>query len=252
MTDGPQMGTRAPHGDGDSGIQAVSRAAGMLQLFTEERPEMTLAELVREFGRGKTTTHRYATVLRQEGLLRMDPRSGRYSLGTRLIRLGRIAQAHLHVVEVAGALLPDAAAELNETVVLSLAEGMRPVVIRVAYPPARPVFVGLRIGERLSPLAAQDKVLRAHTEPNVAADPELAEVLERGYSMHHDECNQITAIAAAILEDGNPVATVAVVGTAGTMPPDACERCGRRLVRLVEEVESRLGAGERDRLTGTR
>lgn len=207
---------------------------------------MTLGELVREFGLSKTTTHRYATVLRQEGLLRFDRRAGKYSLGTRLIRLGRIAQAHLQVVEIAGAMLPDVASELNETVVLSLAEGRRPVVIRVAYPPERAVFVGLRIGERLSPLAAQGKVLRAYIEPAAEGDPELAEVLRLGYGVHRYEDTQITAVAAPILKDGHPLATVAVVGTTGTMPDALCERCGKRLLQLVAEVEDQLGAEARD------
>lgn len=207
---------------------------------------MTLSDLVREFGLGKTTTHRYATVLRQEGLLRYDRRTGQYSLGTRLIRLGRIAQTHLQVVEVAGARLPDVAAELNETVVLSLAEGQRPVVIRIAYPPARAVFVGLRIGDRLSQLAAQAKVLRAHLDRNAASDPELAEVLRLGYAVHVYDDMDIAAVAAPILDEGIPIATVAVIGIARTMPARVRERCGRRLRALVEEVEAELGSGEPD------
>ena len=125
----------APEREGEPAIQAISRAVQMLSFFTEEQPEVSLTELVQRFKLGKTTTHRYAMSLRQEGLLRYNQRTGRYSLGIKLIRLGRIAQASLHLLEVAGPHLETAASDLNESTVLAIWDGALPVVVRVAYPP---------------------------------------------------------------------------------------------------------------------
>jgi DNA-binding IclR family transcriptional regulator len=158
---------------GEPAIQAVSRAVLLLSFFTEEEPELTLAELASRFELGKTTTHRYATSLRQEGLLRYDPRTGHYSLGIRLARLGRVALAGLHVVDVAGPHLEAIARELNDTAVLAIWDGALPVVVRVAYPPRRGIFVGVREGDRLTSRAAQSLVMQAYLHPERTSDREL-------------------------------------------------------------------------------
>ena len=153
--DGAAGRGNAPAGNGEPIIQAVSRAVRLLSLFTEDQPEATLAELSGCLGLGKTTTHRYAMSLRQEGLLRYNQRTGKYSLGIKLIHFGRIAQASLPVLDVAGPHLEGIATDLNESAVLAIWDGSHPVVVRVAYPPQRDIFIGVRVGDRLSRTAAQ-------------------------------------------------------------------------------------------------
>ena len=73
----PDFGTGAWDRDDEaSAIQAIGRAVRMLSMFSEQELELSLGQLTERFGLGKTTTHRYATSLRQCGLLRYDPRTG--------------------------------------------------------------------------------------------------------------------------------------------------------------------------------
>ncbi|MBO0703893.1 MAG: helix-turn-helix domain-containing protein [Candidatus Dormibacteraeota bacterium] len=228
---------------GEPAIQAVSRAVQLLSFFTEEEPELTLAELASRFELGKTTTHRYATSLRREGLLRYDPRTGRYSLGIRLARLGRVAVAGLHVVDLAGPHLEAIARELNDTAVLAIWDGALPVVVRVAYPPRRGIFVGVREGDRLTSGTAQSLVMQAWLHPERTSDPELVQVRRQGYAVVTYEENGVTAVARPVFQEDAIVATVAVVGTVRTVDGTTVARVADRLGRVAADIGTELGGG---------
>jgi DNA-binding IclR family transcriptional regulator len=228
---------------GEPAIQAVSRAVQLLSFFTEEEPELTLAELASRFELAKTTTHRYATSLRQEGLLRYDPLTGRYSLGIRLARLGRIALTSLHVVDVAGPHLEAIAREVNDTAVLAIWDGGLPVVVRVSYPPRRGIFVGVREGDRLGPKAAQSLVMQAFLRPQGTPDPELAQVRRQGYAAVTYEENGVTAVARPVFQEDAIVATLAVVGTARTVDGTTIGKVADRLGRAAGDIGTELGGG---------
>jgi DNA-binding IclR family transcriptional regulator len=75
--------TRPPQG-----AQAALRAVRLLKLFTNERPEMSLAEISRASGLNKTTTHRLLRALQSESLIDRNPATSAYSLGAGLMALG--------------------------------------------------------------------------------------------------------------------------------------------------------------------
>jgi DNA-binding IclR family transcriptional regulator len=223
---------------GDPVIQAVSRAAQILTFFTEDRPELPFAEIVERSGLGKATAHRYAMSLRQEGLLQFNARTGRYSLGIKLMRLGRIAQSSLQVLEVARPHLDDLARDLEETVILAMKNEGQPVVAGIAYPPGQRLFVGARVGDRLAPEAAQSVVMRAYGDD--AGSPDLAEVRERGYAVTEYR-GGLTAIACPLFAGEEVVATVAVLGPTATVGP-ALTRATAGLRRAAEEIARNLEA----------
>ena len=240
----PEDNGIAPARDGEPAIQAISRAVQILSFFTEDQPELSLAELVGLFGLGKTTTHRYATSLRQEGLLRYNQRTGRYSLGIKLIRLGRIAQASLHLIEAAGPHLESAASDLNESAVLAIWDGSLPVVVRVAYPPRRNIFLGVRVGDRLTPAAAQAVVMRAYLEGHSnghAPDPCLEEVRRLGYAVTHYKDTGTVAVARPVFQDEQIVATIAALGTRTTIDEQNLGQVAERLGQAANNINRDLG-----------
>jgi len=135
---------------------------GVSSMFSEQETELSLGQLIERFGLGKSTTHRYATSLRQSGLLRYDGRSGRYSLGMRLVQLGQLAQVGLYVTQVAAPHMERLANELNETAVLSIWDGEGSVVVRVADAPRRLVYIGVRVGSRGGGVGGRLRVEGAH------------------------------------------------------------------------------------------
>lgn len=239
---GPEEDTGiAPQRVDEPVIQAVSRAMQILSLFTDERAELTLSEIVEGFGLGKATTHRYAMSLRQEGLLRYNARTGRYSLGVRLIQLGRLAQESVQVLEVATPHLNSVARDLNETSVLAIWDGAHPVVVRVAYPPTRAIFVGVRVGDRLTARAAQSLVMRAYLEDSGTG--ELAEIRRRGYAVTQYEKTGTVVVARPVFQDNQIVATIAALGTAQSMDQDGVSGSAERLRRAADGIGAELGIG---------
>ncbi|MBV8719859.1 MAG: helix-turn-helix domain-containing protein [Chloroflexi bacterium] len=231
----------APERDGEPAIQAISRAVQMLAFFTEEQPEVSLNELVQRFKLGKTTTHRYATSLRQEGLLRYNQQTGRYSLGIKLIRLGRIAQGSLHLLDVAGPHLESAASDLNESTVLAIWDGALPVVVRVAYPPRRNIFVGVRVGDRLTPAAAQSLVMRAYLNGHDKHEPRLADVRRLGYAVTHYQDTGTVAVARPVFQEGQIAATIAALGTLATIDEHSLQTVADRLGEAADRIGRDLG-----------
>jgi DNA-binding IclR family transcriptional regulator len=225
-------------------IQAISRAVRMLELFSVQELDLSLAQLSERFGLGKTTTHRYATSLRQTGLLRYDRRSGRYALGIRLVQLGQIAQAALHVVQAAGPYLDRTANELNETTVLSIWDGEGAVVVSIAEAPRRTSYLGIRIGSKLSTRTAQTRIFRAHLESRARRNPDLVRIRSSGVAVATIPEDETRAVACPIYQCGEVVAAIAVVGTPRRIPKDPDSVIAKHLRAVAEKLSSELGSSD--------
>lgn len=236
----PDSGT-AEFDDG-SAIQAIGRGVRMLSMFSEQETELSLGQLTERFGLGKSTTHRYATSLRQCGLLRYDVRSGRYSLGMRLVQLGQLAQVGLYVSQAAGPHMERLANELNETSVLSIWDGEGSVVVRVADAPRRLVYIGVRVGSRLGPDTAQYRIFEVFMDPFAAAlRVDLASIVRDGCVVSTTLDDEIRAIGAPIFQGGVVVAALAVVGTPRRIPSSVDAEPARLLRSVAGEISSELG-----------
>ena len=222
-------------------IQAITRAVQMLEMFSLQQLEFSLSQLTDRFGLGKTTTHRYATSLRDNGLLRYDHRTGRYSLGIRLIQLGQLAQAALHVVQAAGPHLGRAANELNETVVLSIWDGQSAVVVRIAEAPRRTTYLGVRIGSKLGPKTAQSSVFRAYLSPRAFKKAEFAGFLRHGVVIVTNPEDDVRAVACPIHQNGEVVAVMAVVGTPRRIPKGPDSTIANHLRMAADKLSGELG-----------
>jgi DNA-binding IclR family transcriptional regulator len=207
----------ATAGNRPTGFQAVSRAAELLGMFTIEQPELSLADLTERLGVSKATAHRYATALRQAGLLRHS--DGVFTLGPRIVELGSVALAGLGVIRVARPHLERLGSETAQTAVLSVWDGEAPVVVRVhdSASAGRIVRIVVAVGSRLPPHSAQGLVFRAFLA-SPEPDHELAEIRRRriAYSPRVEE--GIATLAAPVFQGDEIVATMAVVGTTAGIP----------------------------------
>ena len=219
-------------------IQSVERAARMLGLFTVDEPQLTLGELTGRMGMSKATVHRYATALRNAGLLRLT--SGLYMLGPRVVELASAALAGLPVVTVAGPYLERLVAETGETGVLSVWDGEAPVVVRVDANTSRLVRIVVATGSRLPPDSAQGKVFRAFmASPD--GDPELAAVRERRLAYYGAVVDGIAALASPVFQGPEVVATLAVVGTTASIDADPDASLASELRDTADALSTELG-----------
>ena len=107
--------TRPPQG-----AQAALRAVRLLKLFTNDRPEMSLAEISKLAGLNKTTTHRLLRALQSESLIDRNPATNAYGLGAGLMALGVQALAGSDLRRRVRPLLKTLAKESGETVTLEV------------------------------------------------------------------------------------------------------------------------------------
>ena len=107
--------TRPPQG-----AQAALRAIRLLKLFSNERPDMSLAELSRASGLNKTTTHRLLRALQSEALIDRNPATSTYSLGAGLMALGVQALASSDLRRRVRPVLRSLARETGETATLEV------------------------------------------------------------------------------------------------------------------------------------
>ena len=216
--------------------QSIERAVRLLGLFTVEEPELSLAQMGASLGVSRATVHRYATALRNAGLLRMTPTG--YGLGPRVIELASTALAGLRVVSIAGPFLERLVAQVNETAVLSVWDGEAPVVVRVNDNTNRTVRINVRAGSRLAPDSAQGKVFRAYPPISV---PELADVAATGLAFSVSSIEGIGAMAVPVFQTEHVVASLALVGTLVSIESGLQSRVADALRSSAERLSAELG-----------
>ena len=205
--------TRPPQG-----AQAALRAVRLLKLFTNERSEMSLAELSRTSGLNKTTTHRLLRALQSEALIDRNPATSTYSLGPGLMALGVQALASSDLRRRVRPVLRTLARETGETATLEVPfEDSMLILDEVAGShvlgaagnigtrwPIHATSTGKvwlafddtgfeRLDQELKPLTSNTVI--EHDDFN----PQLAEIRRRGYAISIDELEEgFTAVATII------------------------------------------------------
>jgi DNA-binding IclR family transcriptional regulator len=223
--------------------QSVERAVRLLGFFSAEEPELTLPQMTERLGISRATTHRYAMALRRVGLLRYDTAGGIYSLGPRIVELAATALSGLRIIRIAGPHMERLAAELNETVVLSIWDGESPIVVRVADNTDRIVHIIVRTGSRLERTdSAQGKVFLAFESDGSELDPrELARIRKTHVAVNTQTRDGIRAVATPIVQDREVIATMAVVGTIANLPEREGSKLAVRLRETADQLSAELG-----------
>ncbi|PTY94769.1 IclR family transcriptional regulator [Heyndrickxia sporothermodurans] len=133
--------------------QSVIKALGMLDLFTEEEPELSLKEVTERVQLPKPTVYRLLTSLEYCGFLTktMDSEyDKRYKLGLKLMELGQLVSEQLELRKVALPYMKKLANEINEVVHLVIVNHDEAVYIEKVES-THAVRLYTRIGKR-SPL----------------------------------------------------------------------------------------------------
>ena len=80
-----------------SRLSSVTTAIHLLKTFTEEDQALGISELAKRLKVAKSTVHRLAGALLDEGLLQQETETGRYGLGVGLFGLGSLVRSRLDV-----------------------------------------------------------------------------------------------------------------------------------------------------------
>jgi DNA-binding IclR family transcriptional regulator len=225
----PSPGDRAKH---VAGAQSIERALTVLELFTPQRTEMTVAEVAKAAKLATSTAHRLLSALRERGYMRQQP-SGAYSLGPRVTAL---AAAYAASQSVSRAALPHMYAlrtRVNETVGLYVRSSDSRVLIervesshpmQVVMPRGVPMPLGVGAGGRV--LASDDAAARS-----------IGAIVTK-----EERVPNACGIAAAIFDHrGHVVAALDVSGPLDRFPAPAIARYKRDVIKTAAAISRDLG-----------
>lgn len=252
------MDDPSPHRpDGSaSDIQAVTRASQILALFRPDRPHLSIPVAATELGLNRTTTHRYFASLVSSGLLERGRDGASYVPGGLLVQLGAFAMGRRTVVDLAPPHLASLARSTRLSSALSLWGSTGPVVTRVEEDSTSPVVVSVRVGHQLPLDSAQCQVFLAFMTDQLRAErliataspvdqtrltARVARVRAGATASTHIAESDITAVGAPIFDESGICATVAVIGTARTLPAHEPNAAWLELARTAYALSKELG-----------
>ena len=244
--------TRPPQG-----AQAALRAIRLLKLFTNEQPEMSLADISNAAGLNKTTTHRLLRALQSEALIQKHPTTGAYSLGPGLMALGVQALASSDLRRRVRPVLRTLARETGETATLEVPfEDSMLILDEVAGPHV--VGAAGNVGtrwplhatstgkvylayeqQRLDMLNDSLPALASRTVVDKAAfGPQLCEIRRRGYAETIDELEDGFAAVATALRGamGDVQGALSIGGPSQRLGRSRRAELGARLRKAAERI----------------
>jgi IclR family transcriptional regulator, pca regulon regulatory protein len=255
-------------GDRRQSLQSLERGIAVIQVFSRDRPALTLSEVARLTGITRATARRILLTFEEIGHVRSDGRL--FSLTPRVLSLGWAYLSSLNIWETAQPFMEELADRTKES--CSVATLDLPDVVYVARMPTRRIMtISLGIGTRLPAhctgmgrvlLAAlpdpdldaflADTPLEAFTDRTIADAAGLrgaiAAVREQGWALVDQELEiGLRSIAAPLRAEGRTIAALNVAVAAARVPLDELrEAMLPELLRTAELVSSALDASRRN------
>ena len=257
--DGSGRGTAVATASG--GVQSVERAFDLLEMLADAGGALGLSELAATSGLPLPTVHRLMRTLVNRGYVRQET-SRRYTLGSRLIRLGETSSKLLgtwlrpflaQLVRLTGETANLAMLDGDE--VVYIAQVPSPHQMRMFTEPGRRVrthstAVGKALLAQLPPGEARALLERGGmpaATPTTITDPDLLlahlEVIRKqGYAV--DEGEQeigVRCFAVAVPDAPAPLA-ISASGPQARMTDDAAARIVPALTRIAAEISETIAA----------
>src|SRR5262245_27232978 len=229
-------------------VNSLVRGLELLQLFTRDRPTLSLPEVAELSGLNRTTAYRFVYTLRKLGYLELEADTRRYRLGSRILQLGFEYLNSLQIVDRAYPYLRALRDEVGESTHLGILDETS-VVYVARVPSARLVTTSVNVGSRIpAHLTAMGRVLLAGLPPDrieraldaidfspmtphSVADREglvkkLEQTREQGYAVTDQEYEAGVCAAAAPIygAEGGVIAAINISGPALRVSKEAIRR----------------------------
>ncbi len=219
---------------------SVKKAFQILDLVARRDNRLTISDLSRELGIGKSTVHGITQALEGIGAVVRDEKTRRYTLGMTLFELAHKVYARIDLKDLARPILEDLMRSTRQSVFLGIRSGDRVSIIDIiesvqdlkitAHIGARlPLLVGATGKVFMASLAEQEAAQlirtlglrrvtqRSITDPNRYLE-EIRKARESGYALDDEEYMQgIRAVAAPIHAPGRQLSAIWVVGLSQSM-----------------------------------
>lgn len=246
------------------GTQAVMRAIALLKAFTDEQPQLGLAELAKIVGLNKTTTYRLLTALENQGLIARNPANDTYRLGPEVIALGGRALRASDLRSVSRGELEGLARATGETATLEALLGSDVLVldeVSGAYLVGATHYIGARwpahatsTGKVLLAFLPETELATLLQQPLAQVTPQtitapdafsqaLVRVREQDYAIAIEELEiGFSAIAAPVRNhDGQVIAALSLNGPSARLTSQRLAELAVPIVAAAGRISAQLG-----------
>jgi IclR family transcriptional regulator, pca regulon regulatory protein len=250
-------------------LQSLERGIAVIQVFSRERPALTLSEVARLTGITRATARRILLTLEEVGHVRSDGRL--FSLTPRVLTLGWAYLSSLNLWETAQPMMEELARSTNES--CSAATLDLPDVVYVARMPTRRIMtISLGVGTRLPAHCTSmgrtllaglpdgeldaflsDAHLEGFTDRTITDRARMREEIDRvrnnGWALVDQELEiGLRSVAAPLRAGGRTIAALNVAASAPRVPVD--ELRGTILPELLRTAQLISAALDRPRRNG--
>jgi DNA-binding IclR family transcriptional regulator len=247
-------------------LSSVANSLRLIKAFSEDEYEIGISDLAKRLGLAKSTVHRLASTLLEQGMLEQNPGDGKYHLGLALFELGTMVRRKMDFTAEARPFLRTLMEKTGETVHLAILDHDS-ILYVITHESKQALRMGSKVGTR-APVhsTAVGKVLLAsrpedeierivarglsRSTPSTLVDAkslrrELAVVKAQGYAVDDEESEiGLRAIAAPIRNySGDVIAAISIAGPVHRMAKKTLLSWTRELVEAAEAVSQRLGWG---------
>lgn len=243
----------------------VTKALSLLDYFESQRNLIGLSDMSRLSGMNKATVYRMMTELQQAGYVEQVAQTRNYRLGPTVLRLARLREQAVPLVEVARPLLQGLCNQTNETAHVSVVIGTRLSTVAHAYSQTHATKVMMEDAEHLSfhgtasglsilgfaDDALVDAVLNepllAHTEQTITEAPQIRQILktvrECGYAVSVGGFErEVHSFAAPVMDAaGRPCGAIAVAAPMNRITQDVQETFPKLVMSAANELTEQTG-----------
>lgn len=245
-------------------LSSVGNALRILNCFSLEKPEKRVTDLALELNIGKSTVSRLLATLANEGYVRKDKETQKYSLGLKILMLYSALTVNLEIIKEARSSLEKLFEETSESIQIAELEDLHVIYID-QIKSRHPVHILAHIG-RINPIhcTSSGKLLLAYqneqaindllskeliaytpytiTSPHILLE-ELKVIQKEGYCISMNEFIEgVISISTPIRDyKGNVVAAISIVGPTQRINGSKVVSYLNKLFSAAKEISKNLG-----------
>lgn len=235
-----------PVSSGKNTVQSLVKGLKVLEAFSQQRSQMTLAEIARATEMDNATVFRLLNTLEQEGYVIKDSGNRQFRLSFKVMNLGFVALGHDDLRSQSRPILRSLVGKINEAASIGVLDGAEVVYIERVQAGIARLGIDIRIGSRVPvyssaigqaliawmPEEEQVRVLESSARPALTDTTliRLDDLLERlkqirkaGFAISNQETvSGVYVIACPILDvDQLPIAAISVAAPVFCRPLEA-------------------------------
>lgn len=241
-------------------ISILQQAVDVLDCFTGENSNLSLADLNTMLEIPKSTIHRIVISLLDAGVLYYDQKSQQYSLGTKVLRWGGSFLNRLKIQDIVRSYLEDFRDQTGETATLTVLVGTKRMYLTqvesnsemrmsVELGKLLPLYAGANgkvilafLEQRLFDQVISEQSLQSLTETTITNKDELKEELQRikedGFAVSHGErvSGSVSVAAPLFSISGELVGSIGLSGPANRFTVEKAREWGPLISKTVKEI----------------